>query len=158
MTALGVDPVATLPMNFNSPYKARSVAEFWRRWHMSLSTWLRDYLYIPMGGNRGGSLFSYIMLGVIVLALTLLTGWLWLPVAVIAVVTATWSQMRCAGAVVQKQTSPLASARTTARAFGAGVRPTPPTRPFRRECARPTERCRKWRTRPDEGVVVRDRE
>ena len=76
----------TLPLNFTSPYKARSVAEFWRRWHMSLSTWLRDYLYIPMGGNRGGSLFSYIMLGVIVLALTLLTGWLWLPVAVIAVV------------------------------------------------------------------------
>ena len=39
----------TLPKNFNSPYKASSVADFWRRWHLSLSTWLRDYLYIPLG-------------------------------------------------------------------------------------------------------------
>jgi D-alanyl-lipoteichoic acid acyltransferase DltB (MBOAT superfamily) len=76
----------TLPTNFNSPYKARNVADFWRRWHMSLSTWLRDYLYIPMGGNRGGSLFSWIMLGVLVVMLMLLTGWLWLPVAFLSVV------------------------------------------------------------------------
>ena len=76
----------TLPVNFNSPYKARSVADFWRRWHMSLSTWLRDYLYIPMGGNRGGSLFSWIMLGVILLMLMMITGWLWLPVAFLSVV------------------------------------------------------------------------
>ncbi len=69
-----------LSTNFNSPYKARSVAEFWKRWHMSLSTWLRDYLYIPMGGNRSGSLFSWIMLGVIGTAFILLTGWWWLPV------------------------------------------------------------------------------
>ncbi|MBK9534687.1 MAG: MBOAT family protein [Flavobacteriales bacterium] len=70
----------TLPMNFNSPYKARNVGEFWKRWHISLSTWLRDYLYVPMGGNRSGSLFSWIMLGVIGAALVLLTGLLWLPV------------------------------------------------------------------------------
>ncbi len=76
----------TLPTNFNSPYKARSVADFWRRWHMSLSTWLRDYLYIPMGGNRGGSLFSWIMLGVVLLMLMLLTGWMWLPVAFLSIV------------------------------------------------------------------------
>jgi len=69
----------TLPVNFNSPYKARSTAEFWKRWHMSLSTWLRDYLYIPMGGNRGGSLFSWIMTGVVLVMLTLLTGELLLP-------------------------------------------------------------------------------
>ncbi|MBX2980125.1 MAG: MBOAT family protein [Flavobacteriales bacterium] len=69
----------TLPVNFNSPYKARSTAEFWKRWHMSLSTWLRDYLYIPMGGNRGGSLFSWIMTGVVILMFTLLTGELLLP-------------------------------------------------------------------------------
>ena len=43
-----------LPENFDSPYKARSVIDFWRRWHMSLSTFLRDYLYVPLGGNRGG--------------------------------------------------------------------------------------------------------
>ncbi len=49
-----------LPVNFRSPYKARNVGEFWQRWHISLSTWLRDYLYIPMGGNRNSSLFTSI--------------------------------------------------------------------------------------------------
>ena len=44
------------PQNFDSPYRASSVAEFWRRWHMSLSFWLRDYLYIPLGGSRAGTL------------------------------------------------------------------------------------------------------
>lgn len=43
-----------LPFNFNSPYRASSVSEFWRRWHMTLSRWLRDYLYIPLGGNSRG--------------------------------------------------------------------------------------------------------
>jgi len=43
-----------LPVNFNSPYKSTSIIDFWRRWHITLSTWLRDYLYIPLGGNRGG--------------------------------------------------------------------------------------------------------
>jgi alginate O-acetyltransferase complex protein AlgI len=43
------------PENFNFPYIARSIKDFWRRWHISLSTWFRDYLYIPLGGNRGGS-------------------------------------------------------------------------------------------------------
>ena len=51
----------TLTKNFNSPYKAISVSDFWRRWHISLSTWLRDYLYIPLGGNRQGSIASYII-------------------------------------------------------------------------------------------------
>jgi alginate O-acetyltransferase complex protein AlgI len=45
--------------NFDYPYIARSVTEFWRRWHISLSTWFRDYLYIPLGGNRGGALKTY---------------------------------------------------------------------------------------------------
>ena len=49
-----------LPVNFRSPYKARNVGEFWQRWHISLSTWLRDYLYIPMGGNRTATLFTSI--------------------------------------------------------------------------------------------------
>lgn len=49
-----------LPINFRSPYKARNVGEFWQRWHISLSTWLRDYLYIPMGGNRNATLFTSI--------------------------------------------------------------------------------------------------
>ena len=46
----------TFPKNFNYPYVARSVTDFWRRWHMSLSSWFRDYLYIPLGGNRGARL------------------------------------------------------------------------------------------------------
>ena len=49
----------TFPENFNQPYRARSVTEFWRRWHMTLSTWFRDYLYIPLGGNRKGSARTY---------------------------------------------------------------------------------------------------
>lgn len=63
-----------LPQNFNSPYKAKSVAEFWKRWHMSLSSWLKDYLYIPIGGNREGSVFSYISLGIILAIIVLLAG------------------------------------------------------------------------------------
>ncbi len=47
------------PENFNYPYISSSLTEFWRRWHISLSTWFRDYLYIPLGGNRGGSLKTY---------------------------------------------------------------------------------------------------
>jgi alginate O-acetyltransferase complex protein AlgI len=48
----------TLPDNFNAPYFARNIQDFWRRWHMSLSRWLRDYVYIPLGGSRGGSQWS----------------------------------------------------------------------------------------------------
>ncbi len=61
-----------LPINFNSPYKATSIIEFWRRWHITLSTFLRDYLYIPMGGNRHGKLRRYINLFA-----TMLLGGLW---------------------------------------------------------------------------------
>jgi len=61
-----------LPENFNQPYFSRSVTEFWRRWHISLSNWLRDYLYIPLGGNRGteGQTYRNLML-------TMLIGGLW---------------------------------------------------------------------------------
>lgn len=47
------------PENFNHPYLARSIQDFWRRWHLSLSSWIRDYLYIPMGGNRGNAFATY---------------------------------------------------------------------------------------------------
>ncbi|KZS40488.1 alginate O-acetyltransferase [Aquimarina aggregata] len=53
-----------LPVNFNSPYKAIHCGDFWRRWHISLSSWLKDYLYIPIGGNRNGSVFSYVFITV----------------------------------------------------------------------------------------------
>jgi alginate O-acetyltransferase complex protein AlgI len=48
-----------VPINFNLPYIAANVSEFWHRWHISLSTWLRDYLYIPLGGSRGSKIFNY---------------------------------------------------------------------------------------------------
>jgi len=51
-----------VPLNFDRPYFARSPSDFWRRWHISLSTWLREYLYIPLGGNRHGRLRSYLNL------------------------------------------------------------------------------------------------
>jgi alginate O-acetyltransferase complex protein AlgI len=53
--------------NFDSPYKSQSITEFWRRWHISLSTWLRDYLYIPLGGNRKGEFRTYLNLIVVML-------------------------------------------------------------------------------------------
>ena len=61
-----------LPVNFNSPYKALHVGEFWKRWHISLSTWLKDYLYIPIGGNRHGEFRTNINL-----MITMLLGGLW---------------------------------------------------------------------------------
>ncbi len=51
-----------LPKNFNSPYKATNMSVFWKRWHISLSRWLKDYLYIPLGGNRKGTVWSYLIL------------------------------------------------------------------------------------------------
>jgi D-alanyl-lipoteichoic acid acyltransferase DltB (MBOAT superfamily) len=67
-----------LKTNFNSPYKATSPGEFWKRWHISLSSWLQEYLYIPLGGNRNGSVGSYICISVIVVFLVLLSGKPWL--------------------------------------------------------------------------------
>ena len=61
-----------LPENFNAPYAAIGFSDFWRRWHISLSSWLRDYLYIPLGGNRFGAVRTYIAL-----SLTMLLGGLW---------------------------------------------------------------------------------
>ncbi len=55
-----------LPKNFNSPYKSIHCGEFWKRWHITLSSWLKDYLYIPLGGNRGGTKGSYIVAGLII--------------------------------------------------------------------------------------------
>ena len=60
------------PVNFNSPYKSVSISDFWHRWHISLSTWLKDYLYISLGGNRKGKLRTYVNL-----MLTMLLGGLW---------------------------------------------------------------------------------
>lgn len=61
-----------LPENFNSPYKAVDIQDFWRRWHMTLSRWLRDYVYIPLGGNRGGEIATHCNL-----IMTFLIGGFW---------------------------------------------------------------------------------
>jgi alginate O-acetyltransferase complex protein AlgI len=61
-----------LPLNFNSPYKAVDITDFWKRWHISLSRWLKDYLYIPLGGNRKGKFRTNINL-----IITMLLGGLW---------------------------------------------------------------------------------
>jgi len=74
-----------LPVNFNFPYIARSITEFWRRWHISLSTWLREYLYYPLGGNRKGPIRTYVNLIVV-----MLLGGLWHGAA--------WSYMVWGGA------------------------------------------------------------
>ena len=55
----------TFPLNFNYPYMAKSMTDFWRRWHISLSSWFRDYLYIPLGGNRTGKVRNYINLVIV---------------------------------------------------------------------------------------------
>jgi alginate O-acetyltransferase complex protein AlgI len=75
----------TLPVNFNYPYISRSITEFWRRWHISLSTWLKEYLYIPLGGNRKGTARTYVNLIIV-----MLLGGLWHGAA--------WSYMVWGGA------------------------------------------------------------
>ena len=65
---MGID----LPKNFDKPYLSMSIREFWRRWHISLSTWLRDYLYVPLGGNRKGRARTYVNI-----MITMLLGGLW---------------------------------------------------------------------------------
>lgn len=74
-----------LPVNFNSPYKAPNAGNFWKRWHMSLSRWLQDYLYIPMGGNRNSTVGTYIVIVTIAVAAAVLSGSIWIAIIVMAV-------------------------------------------------------------------------
>jgi Predicted membrane protein involved in D-alanine export len=71
-----------LPQNFDSPYKAQNAQQFWRRWHMSLSRWLRDYLYIPLGGNRNATWGSYIIILAVAVIGSFLSGSWWVAFAV----------------------------------------------------------------------------
>ena len=83
-----------LPVNFNSPYQSASITEFWRRWHISLSSWLRDYLYISLGGNRKGKIRTYINL-----MITMLIGGLWHGAALRFVV---WGALHGIGLAFEK--------------------------------------------------------
>jgi D-alanyl-lipoteichoic acid acyltransferase DltB (MBOAT superfamily) len=67
-----------LPKNFNSPYKATSPGDFWKRWHISLSTWLKDYLYISIGGNRNATFASYAIIIIIGIIAAILSGNVWI--------------------------------------------------------------------------------
>ena len=79
-----------LPKNFNSPYKAKNPAEFWKRWHISLSRWLQDYLYIPLGGNRNATFGSFCIIIMIAAIAVFLSGswWVALGVGVVALIVA----------------------------------------------------------------------
>ena len=82
------------PLNFDQPYRAHSLREFWRRWHISLSSWLRDYLYRPLGGNRGGSWFTARNL-----AITMLLGGIWHGAALKFVA---WGALHGVGLIVER--------------------------------------------------------
>ena len=82
-----------LPRNFDSPYKAQNPQEFWRRWHMSLSRWLKNYLYIPLGGNRNATFGTYFWIALIAIIALVLTG-SWTATALIAAVAVVaWRQL-----------------------------------------------------------------
>ncbi|MBA2741682.1 MAG: MBOAT family protein [Actinobacteria bacterium] len=98
------------PQNFDSPYAAVSIQDFWRRWHMTLSRWLRDYVYIPLGGNRGGGLFTYrnLMLTMLIGGLWHGAGWtfvVWGAIHGTALIAERWWRER--PGVVQKPSTPL---------------------------------------------------
>lgn len=82
------------PANFDAPYTATSLRDFWRRWHMTLSRWLRDYLYVPLGGSRGGRWRTYRNI-----ALTMVLGGLWHGAALTFVV---WGALHGAGLAVER--------------------------------------------------------
>lgn len=100
--ALGVSLLfgIRLPINFNSPYRATSVTDFWRRWHISLSTWFRDYVYVPMGGNRRGRAREFVALVTTFFLAGLWHGAAWTFViwgllhAAMIVVHRTWTRAR----------------------------------------------------------------
>lgn len=88
-----------LGINFNAPYQSRNLTEFWRRWHISLSSWLRDYLYIPLGGNRKGTFRTYVNN-----FLTMLIGGLWHGAAWKFVF---WGAMHGVGLAIHKACLPI---------------------------------------------------
>ena len=98
--AIGISAIMgfRLTRNFNYPYKSRNLTDFWRRWHISLSTWLRDYVYIPLGGNRRGTLRTYVNN-----FLTMLVGGLWHGAAWKFVI---WGGMHGVGLIVHKALRP----------------------------------------------------
>ena len=83
-----------LPLNFNSPYKAAGLSDFWKRWHISLSRWLKDYLYISLGGNRKGKIRTGINLFI-----TMVLGGLWHGASLRFII---WGALHGAGLLISK--------------------------------------------------------
>ena len=85
-----------LPKNFDSPYKAVSTQQFWRRWHMTLSRWLRDYLYIPLGGNRNATPATFLIIAAVAVFGSFLSGswWVAFGVFVLAAGIGLWAWLR----------------------------------------------------------------
>ncbi len=104
------------PDNFDQPYSSRSIQEFWRRWHMTLSRWLRDYLYIPLGGNRGGPRAEYRNL-----FLTMLLGGLWHGASWTFVI---WGAFHGTGLAVERYYA-MRDERSAGPSGGAGPAPAP---------------------------------
>ena len=102
-----------LPINFNSPYKASSLQDFWKRWHISLSRWLKDYLYIPLGGNRKGRIRSYINL-----IITMLLGGLWHGAALRFVI---WGGLHGIGLVINRIWNRIFGDRLKSGWFGKAI-------------------------------------
>ncbi len=102
------------PKNFNAPYKSATITEFWRRWHISLSSWLRDYLYISLGGNRKGRVRTYINL-----AITMILGGLWHGAAVRFIL---WGALHGTALALHKMWMSLVP---SAKAMGSEMRTLP---------------------------------
>jgi D-alanyl-lipoteichoic acid acyltransferase DltB (MBOAT superfamily) len=102
-----------LPDNFRYPYAAIGFSDFWRRWHISLSTWLRDYLYVPLGGNRNGSARTYVNL-----MLTMLLGGLWHGAAWTFVV---WGGLHGSYLAIERWLKPRFSQQALWRSWGGRV-------------------------------------
>jgi D-alanyl-lipoteichoic acid acyltransferase DltB (MBOAT superfamily) len=98
-----------LPVNFNSPYKATSISDFWKRWHISLSQWLRDYLYISLGGNKKGKIRTYFNLMV-----TMLLGGLWHGASLKFII---WGGLHGIGLVINKIWNVLFNSQAKASRF-----------------------------------------
>jgi D-alanyl-lipoteichoic acid acyltransferase DltB (MBOAT superfamily) len=102
-----------LPVNFNSPYKAADISDFWKRWHISLSRWLKDYLYIPLGGNRKGWLRTNINL-----IITMLLGGLWHGASLRFII---WGGLHGIGLVFNRIWYSISGGRLTSGRLGKAV-------------------------------------
>jgi alginate O-acetyltransferase complex protein AlgI len=102
-----------LPINFNSPYKAANIADFWKRWHISLSRWLKDYLYIPLGGNRKGRVRTYINL-----LLTMILGGLWHGASIRFLL---WGMLHGIGMVINKIWDSITGTRIKSSPVGRAI-------------------------------------